>query len=487
MDFKINFGPWETIFKGKMYDHEVEIVMNPEKYLLTLIYDIKDGKKVGVLVEGQKALVAKGEMGSFIQTLPKRCVGIIKTNGEKTNKMLFISFNPIYVDFKQEDFERKIDNAIKKSLDNIETIIELGKTSSLILTETSMAPETDYSPILGDPFMARSLLSGLKKTAMEMIDFTKISTRDEGTKIQLGLSKNREIIKEEIKNLCRTTIIGKNNQEINYATYILIENFLLENETAIIFDSENYFDGLGQSSKKESELKEALVDYEPSGFPIKKFKAKENFKIELKNLDFNIFFEQMKIKNSELAKAIITYKGDYSTPKELIEKISEIEGINSFQSIQLERILKIIELNYKNLFEKDDSIVESIKKSAGNLGRATIINIKDLNDEEKIVFVNATLKGLTKEIKDNKNIIVFIPQVNEILKQGKQQLIDNVLALENLGIGFVFGTKKDILELKTNNVTTINIVNKKDVAVSIKNNRNYRVILRPSLSGEPKI
>ena len=171
MDFKINFGPWETIFKGKMYDHEVEIVMNPEKYLLTLIYDIKDGKKVGVLVEGQKALVAKGEMGSFIQTLPKRCVGIIKTNGEKTNKMLFISFNPIYVDFKQEDFERKIDNAIKKSLDNIETIIELGKTSSLILTETSMAPETDYSPILGDPFMARSLLSGLKKTEQAIIEY----------------------------------------------------------------------------------------------------------------------------------------------------------------------------------------------------------------------------------------------------------------------------------------------------------------------------
>jgi len=30
--FKINYGPWETIFLGKFYTHDVEVLMNPEKF-----------------------------------------------------------------------------------------------------------------------------------------------------------------------------------------------------------------------------------------------------------------------------------------------------------------------------------------------------------------------------------------------------------------------------------------------------------------------
>jgi len=45
MDFRINAGPWQTIFNGKFLGHTVEIVSNPEKYFLTLVYDEKDGEK----------------------------------------------------------------------------------------------------------------------------------------------------------------------------------------------------------------------------------------------------------------------------------------------------------------------------------------------------------------------------------------------------------------------------------------------------------
>lgn len=488
MDFKIDFGPWETIFQGKLFNHEVEVIMNPEKYFITIIYDIKEGKKIGALIDGHQALVAKGHMSSFIQTIPKKSIGIIKNTGEKTTKMLFISFNPIYIDFKQEDFVRKIDNEIKKSRDNIETMIELGRTSSLILKETNMVPETDYSPIIGDPFMARTLLSGLKKTLDENDNFTEVNIKKEGIKIPLGLSKNREIIKEEIENLFRTTIIGNNKKEINYTMYILAENFLLENKTLIIFDTNNYFEGLGQSSKNENELKENLIEYEPSGFPIKKYKSKENLKISFDDINFSILFEMMKIKDEKIKKTIIEQKTEYSKPIELIEKIKEMKELNEFEKLKTERILKIIELNYKNFFEKNEEIKEIIKKGQGNLGRATIIDINEMNNEEKIIFINAMLKKISKEIKtkNETNIIIFLPEL-ENFKTGKQNLINSIISLENIGIGFVFGTSKEINELKENNTAKINIVNGKDIALSIKNKRNYRIILRPSLSGEPKI
>ncbi|MDD4251330.1 MAG: hypothetical protein PHX27_04030, partial [Candidatus ainarchaeum sp.] len=410
MDLKISYGPWETIFSGKLYTHEVEVLMNPEKYFITIIYDIKDGRKTGALIEGHKALVAKGHMGSFIQTLPKRSMGITKTNGDKTTKMFFISFNPIYVDFKQEDFVRKIDNEIKKSFSNIETIIDLAKTSSLILNETSMSPETEYAPILGDPFMARSLLSGLKKTAMELIDFSSAGQITNDNIIQLGLNKKREIIKEEIKNLYRTIIIGNTNIEINYANYILAENFLLEKQSTIIFDSTNYFEGLEKSSKNDRILKEELVAYEPAGFPVKKFKAKDNIKLSFDSINFEIIFDLLKIKDNDLKKIISNYNGLYSTPQELIDQISTIQELSEYKKLKLERIIRIIDKTYENFFGTNTQISELTKKWAGNLGKATILNIKELTKEEKIIFINTILKELLVEIKNTneKNIIIII-------------------------------------------------------------------------------
>jgi hypothetical protein len=486
MEFKINYGPWETVFSGKLFKHEVEVVMNPEKYFLTIIYDIKEGKKIGALVDGHKALVAKGHMSSFIESMPKKTIGIIKSNGQKTLKMLFVSFDPIYINFKQEDFERKIDNAIKKSFNNVETIIELGKTSSLILKETSMSPENDYAPIIGDPFMARSLLSGLKKTAMDLIDFTKINNdnNEKEVNIQLGLNKNRQIIKDELKNFLRTIIHGQKQSEINYCSYILAENFLLENNNVIIFDTNNYFNGLGESSKNENELKENLVDFSPSGFPIKKFKAKENLKTSFDKISFSILFKIMKIKDYELKEFLTKLDKKYSTPEELLTIIKN-EEFNEFKKLKLERIIKIIENNFEGLFEKNDSIEEITKKWSGNRGRATIININNLKKEEQTIFVNAILKEILNN-DDNKNIIIFLPEINNFVEYGKEQLVNVVLALENLGVGFVFGMTKEYHELKQNIITKINIVNGKDVAISTKNNKNYRVILRPSLSGAPK-
>jgi hypothetical protein len=485
MDFRVDFGPWETIFSGVFYTHEVEVIMNPEKYFLTIVYEKKDGEKKGALVDGHKALVARGAIDSFIQTLPKKCLGISKTNGTRNSKMLFISTEAIYVDFKQEDFVREIDNMIKKSFDNINTIMELAKSSSLQLKETSMAPEAEYAPILGDPFMARSLLSGLKKTAMEMIDVGEAQIgKKYSNQIQLGLGKNRGIIKEELENLERTIIIGNKN-ETNYALYILTENFLLENTQAIIFDSTNYFSGLGTASKNEKELREDLVDFEPAGFPTKKIIAKETIKIPFSNINIKLFFDKMKVADKKL-EAIFEKKIDAGTPEEFLEKIKELDDFNEFEKLKLERILKIISNNFKGLFGKESNIEEIIKKWPGSLGRATIIDTSKLSEKERMYFSLALMKEIEKQKKE-KEIIIVLPEAGELSKESHGEIEEEILSLENKGFGFLLASNKNILKTEGTNSAKINIVNGKDIAVSIKNKKNYRVKLRASLSGEPKI
>jgi hypothetical protein len=484
MDFRIDDGPWESIFVGNFRGHKVEIVSNPEKYFLTLIYDETDSVRKGVLVEGYKALIVRGQLDSFIETLPKPALGISKTTGDKTNKMLFVSFEPIYVDLKQEDYTRKIDNAIKASYDNIETIKELARASSIQLKEVSLAPEQESASILSDPLAARLLLSGLKKTTLQMLDLSGGSfTKKTGT-IQLGLSKTREIIKEENKNFYRTVILG-DTKSVLYANYILAENFLLDNTNTIIFDSNNYFAGLGSASKNEKELKNSLVEFEPAGFPVKEFKAKDSFKISFNEVDFALLFELLSVNDKEFEDKIINKQFGFDTAVELANNMSRVETLNEFQKLKFERLLQMIHKQFGDIFGKSIDAKDLLKKWPGNLGRATLIDTSSLDEKERIVFTQTTVRLLKDTLgeKINGETVFVIPDAKNIFSINLEKFVNDLLGLENKGIGLMIGSTNNISELDDTTTAQIKIVEGRDIAVSIKNEKNYRVNLRPSLSG----
>jgi hypothetical protein len=489
MDFRIDAGPWQTIFDGKFLGHAVEIVTNPEKYFLAIVYDEANGEKRGAMVEGYKALVANGALDSFIQTLPKPCLGITKNSGDNTSKMLFISFEPLYIDLKEEDFTRRIDNAIKKSYENIETIKELARASSIQLKEISLSPAAEYAPILNDPLAARLLLSGLKKSALQMLDLSDHTiSRKKASSIQLGLSKTREIIKEDGENFYRTIITG-DGPSVLYANYILAENFLLDDTNIIIFDSNNYFSGLGHASKHEKELKDAMIDFEPAGFPLKEFKAKDNFKISFKEVDFGLMSEMLKISDKAFEEKVIGQKFNFDNAKEIAENVSELKELSAFQKLKLERIMQIIDKKFGGLFGQSIDTKDLMKKWPGNLGRATIINTADLTGEEKIIFAQTTVRLLKDTLGDKieGNTIFILPQSDIIFSYNRKKFVDDLISLENKGIGLILGNEKEIPELVENSSAQIKIVKGNDVAIATKKNRNYRVSLRPSLSGEPQL
>ena len=334
MNWKLDFGPWTSIMEGKFRGHSIELLENPEHFFLTIIYDEREGKKVGALIEGHKALVAKGSAESFIQTLPKPAMLVEKTLGNDTFKLFFVSTESIYVDFKQEDYLRDVDRIVRKGLDDANTVSGLARASSLQLVDIEMSPESSYSPVLGDPFTTRALLSGLKKSALELID---VGGRGEivhsKTFIALGLNKKREIIKEKTINLFKTIITGEEKQRL-YATYILAENFLLDNRTGIILDDSNYFSGLATPSQNELRLREELVEYEPSGFPVKNFTAKTDLKVSLGDADLHLLMQMLGVGDEEFAKkfALDALKQSHNTPEELIEKINGMSELNDFKA-----------------------------------------------------------------------------------------------------------------------------------------------------------
>jgi hypothetical protein len=488
MNWKLDFGPWTTIMEGKFRGHSIELLENNENFFVSIIYDEKEGKKVGALIEGHKTLLARGSAENFIQTLPKPAIIIEKTLGEETFKLFFVSTDSIYVDFRQEDYLRGIDKIIKAGMEDANTIIELARTSSLELREIAMSPESEYSPVLGDPFTARALLSGLKKSALELIDLGDGIVPHPRTLIPLGLNKKREIIKEKNVNLFKTIITGEEKGRL-YATYILAENFLLENRTGIIFDDTNYFTGLASASKNDLELKESLVEYEPAGFPVKNFTAKKDFKISMGDSDLHLLLQMLGVGDEEFSKkfTLKALEETFNTPDELIEKIKEMSELNDFQKLKAERITQIIKQQYANLFGQSMSIAELTKKWPGNLGRATIINTKELSNDEKIIFVQTIMHLLDKEVRNERNdrVMFFIPHADKELSFGIEKLTGVINRLQGLGIGFIFGAENFMPQLDDSINARINVVSANDVAVSIKGINNYRVSLRPSLSGSP--
>ena len=492
MDFRLDFGPWETIFSGQTYGHEVEIVTNPENFFIVLIFDKRDGKKFGAVVEGYKALYARGQMESFIQTIPKASFGVEKSLGDKTGKIFFLSFDPFYVDFRQEDYTRKIDLAIKKVDESTATIIDLARASSLDLLELSTVPKSDYAPILGDPFFIKTLIAGQRGPELSKIDLSKGNYlyEEKAPSIQLGLSKTREIIKETVANLKRTQIIGQ-GLSLRYSMYILAENFLLENTPVIIIDSTNYFDGLGIATGDSFALKEELVDFEPMGFPMRQLTAKESIKVSLKDTDLFFALDLIGMNDPDFQKniSLLAIALRTNTPEELIGKVLETNELGEYDKLKAERILKILSKKFVGMFGEETPSIELTKLVPGKIGRVMLIDTKPLTKEEKILFMHTILRQLTKSFSETQqgNCTLILPDATLLFEQSKEKASTSIMRLENRGVGIIFGTEKDVPEELDKTLTAkISIISGKDMAVSIKSKRNYRVVLRPSLSGKIK-
>lgn len=488
MDIKLDFGPWETVFEGRAYGHSVEIVTNREQFYVVFIYEEIEGKKVGAIVEGYKALVCKGNMEAFINTLPKPCMGILKTLGDKTQKVFFISFDPIFIDFNEEDYIRKIDILLEKSLDNVNTITELARASSIELKELSTVSVKDYFQVIGDPFVMRVLLSPKRSTNLTKLDLKDALPEEKQAKIQLGLTKNREIVYEKVRNLYRTSVTG-NTQENLYTLYIIAENLLLEGKQVIVFDNNNYFEGLSRPSKNEAKLKENLVEYEPAGFPSKRIKAKTDMQVSLNETNTHTLLDSIGCFDDSIERVITSTLmiNKVNTPLELIEFVLSAKDTNEFQKLKTERVLKIIDNEYKGLFGKNIPMDDVLKKWGGSLGRAITIDTKELTKNERVIFVQAAVNFFDKAVKDNPTTdsAVLIPESDSLLAH--KVIVAELADIERFGFGLILGSEKPIPEtLDSSMQTKMTVVTKNDIAISSFNNPSYRVNLRPSLSGEPK-
>ena len=126
----------------------------------------------------------------------------------------------------------------------------------------------------------------------------------------------------------------------------------------------------------------------------------------------------------------------------------------------------------------------------GRLGRAVVVNTKFLSNEEKVIFIHTILRQITKAFSqsNNSDCTVIIPKLDLLLESNKERVTTSLLRASTRGLGLILGAEKELpSELNELLPTRLSVVSGKDTAVMIKGKRTYRIDLRPSLSGQPKV
>lgn len=260
VEWKIENGPWETVFFGRFKGYPVEVALNPEGIFLAAVFETKDGEKKGAMITVHKAFAADGHMEGFVETLERPCFGVVKNEVTKNLKLFFLSFRPIYADFGEKNWERSVDALVNKTYMETRTVVDLARALSLDLKELGTVSKMESEAILADPMILRSLVQApVAAVKMEKVE---VGPAKEPTKMfreaQLGLSKDKKIVSESIHLFERAVVFGGTKTERLSSLQVLAENFLLANKPVVFLDFENKFLSLKNANPSSKELREYL-------------------------------------------------------------------------------------------------------------------------------------------------------------------------------------------------------------------------------------
>ncbi len=497
MEFKLVEGPWKTVFSGKIENHSVEILSNSEELILVMILDESNGKKSGAVLELFKTFNSVGETETFIETLPREVIGLIKHDESQTVKFLILGSGPTYAKYDEREISKELSELFKKIKSASVIVNDVSKAYNLTLKELSQCNEKTKQAFFGEPLLAPMLSK--QAFAREHVHEMAESKYSEG-EIVLGITKEGIQIKEPTYLFSKTIVYGGTVKERMRSINVIIEGLLLSNIPVAIFDSNKTFNSLREPSRNPRDLKKFKIEAGPIGFPVKDFNAAKDIKADLKFVEADSLLESFGVGKNPLNALLkkVFIEGGFRQITEIVERIKkekEQGDITEFQKNKASRILRLIDFRYPEMFDSENNISEISRKWLRGLGRAGLINLSEIDDRQKIIITNNLLKGLvefykqsgpTKEIRT----VVVLPEANKIIPLNESsglalEILNSIIEGEQYGIGWLLGTENitDLKqEIRQKVAATISIVRENDIGVELADKKPYRATIRCSLS-----
>ncbi|MEK6972450.1 MAG: hypothetical protein AABW72_00180 [archaeon] len=492
MGIKIASGPWDMIFSGKYQGHDIEIYSNPRETLLSVIYEEEAGKRIGAILELFRTYYVQGNVEGFIDTFPKKMLGIDIRADNKSSKFIFVGSDIAYSSMDSEDMGKKGNEIIKRLDELCDAMRTFSKAYDVELLElkecTDEAKQTFYS----NPLVNLLILP----VVSEKPKWQQKTESQEYGEIVLGLTKEGNLVKEPLSLFNRTLIEGIDKKQRQFATRVIVESSLLSRVPVIIFSFEDEFSGLNYPSFEAKSIKEYKLDFEAMGFPLKEITANSDIKAEASKLNGEATAELLGLGENAISKAIASLieTSNCASVKQMINFAKrDLDKLGQYDKNKVIRILSLFDLRYPEFFDKVVDISELVKIS-GKIAKANILKCKDLGKRETLLFINSTLSALTEYYNEGKmqnlNAMIVIPNAENIIPANVDSKMiktikEQILMLENKGVLLLLETDSASnldVDLAESMNAKITMVSGNDAGIQIRGRRNYRVKIRPPLS-----
>lgn len=495
MEFKLSEGPWKEIFTGRFNEYEIEIFTNPDALILVAIYEREEGKKIGVVLELYKIFYSIGDLDDFIETLPREVIAITKHDEKITQKFFLLGSTPTYVKYEEDEVIKEVERLIRKLQTSAKMIKDVSKAYNITFKELSECEEG-----IRDAFFSQPLLVPIVSTASHSITTSKPELSDFSGEAILGITRESTIVKEPISLFKKTIITEGNNEDRLHLMRILAESYLISNTATVVFDWGDSFSGLSSPTKNREGLKKYKVGIEPIGFPMKEFSVPETVKVDLHTVDGYGLIESFAAANDIVSDTIIKVidERNFKSINEIVERVKQIEtegDFSEFQQLRAVRLLRLIDLRYPELFSGENDIAEISKNWFRGIGRAGIVKLSEIDERASLIIVQSVIRGILNYYKKEgpaKGIksAIIIPEADKIINSQNENSLSKNIAndldeLGKYGVAYVLSAdKKSDFSRKIlgSAEAKLSIIRDNDIGVELKDRKQYRVLIRPSLS-----
>jgi len=494
MDFKLSNGPWTPLFQGVMQGHETELYANPDSLIIAIVYESENNQKKGALIECYKAFYCKGLLESFLETLPRKAIALLKHGANETFKFLLLDSGAAYAAFNEDSFIKESDALMARIQSFSSLVQEVSTAYDVDLLELENCTDEEKLKFYSLPLVGQLLSPTVKKKEETMrIELGR-------GEIMLGVTKKGTIVKEPFDFFDRTLISGGTKDDRMHLFHILIESSLLSGIPAMVIDWDGLFSGLHLPSNHPEELKKFNVDTDALGFPIKFFKLGTDLKADLSAVDPKSFLSAFGLVEKPQG-AIIEQAfsmGKSQDLFQLIDRVAQIpegEHVTPFKKREASRILMLIEEIYPGLFSGTNPIQELSSGRVKGIARANILLFDKADDRKNMLVLQSLVTGMLSNFRaegksDRLKALLFLSDGDGSVPESRAKTVNDRIASDLIqfreyGLGFILDSQNtaDVARaIKGNAQASLAIINDNDVGVIVRNRKNYRVLVRPGLS-----
>ena len=495
--FKLNDGPWKKLFEGDFQGMPVELYRNPDNFLLVVIYDQGKKKVNGAVVQLHYPFLGKGSLEALIESVPKELLLFEKRLKGQTVKWLLISSQAEYLKWKEASFQKEFAKQLKEMKNYAKTMKGHAKGYSVGLKPLNECTREVQATFFNEPILVPALAGKLPKEEKKKALGGKAIDED----IILGKDKADKVISENMTDFSETLVEDGKEGDRKHVLHVLAESALLSHLALTILDWEDDFQGLATSTKRLKELKEAGIDVEPIGFPVKHFYPFKELKVDINLLGGTALTTLFGVGNERVV-GLIREKlrmKNYSGFPELIEEVKKekaSEKVNQYEIFKAARVLQLIDQRYPDLFGANNPTGDVSSLWMKGMGRAGIVHLDQMPDRRsRLMLIHSLLKGV-KEYYEDKGVsrelkaLVVIPQAEKLVGLEKQtvlqqEMVKTLKELNEFGVGFILETNHAIEldeEITDQAKSVVSLVKGLDAAVRIEGKKRLRLEIRPTLS-----